>query len=130
MNWYKFAQFKVIDNEGGLDTDLPSGQNYTDIGHDWYYGYEDDFEAGNFNYMWQLVNGAIDIEKETEEIYGHGDVERWYDVPETYSGRYEQSGRLSIVRPQRGASQFRQIPQSVKDLLKQKFPEAKELYVY
>lgn len=121
MNWYKIA-LEVV--EQGEDS------YYTDVGHDWHFGYEDDFEEGRYNYMWALVNGVIDVEMETEYVSGHIDVERW-ETDIRYAGRYASGTKvISITRPQEGISQFRQIPQAVQDLLKQKFPEAEQLYVY
>jgi hypothetical protein len=123
MNWYKIA-LEVVEQ---LDED----SHYTDIGHDWYYGYEDDFEEGRYNYLWALVDGAIDTEKETSEITGHASVRRWWDKKISYVGRYDSGKRVvSIARHQEGVNQFRQIPQTVQDLLKQAFPKADSLYVY
>ncbi len=123
MNWYKQA-LEVID-QGSLGKEQDEDGHYTDIGHDWYYGYEDDFKAGNFNYMWKLINGTIEVEKETEENMDHSTIERWRNVPKSYGGRYDSSRKmLSIIRPQKGSAKFRQIPQAIKDILKQKFTGA------
>lgn len=81
--------------------------------------------------MWALINGTIEVEMETEDTLGHSGVERWMESSYTYGGRYDSGKKvISITRPRNGINQFRQIPQTIVDLLKQKFPEAEELYIY
>ncbi len=133
MNWYKKAQgIEIIEQE---NQDDPRYVDYGGIGHDWYYGYEDDYESGNFNYVWVFIDGEVDVEIETEEIDSHSSVRRWDKLmsrwDSVYSGRYDSSSKaISVTKPSGGVAKYRGVPKSIQYALKQKFPEAKQMYVY
>ena len=132
MNWYKKSQqLEIVDPKG----------HYTDVGHDIYMeepnkvlGVEEDkkYSIDNPNIMWIYNKGSIETKPETNKTETHRDS--WgYDIylDKLYTGRYSPSKKIiTIIPPHVGASQFREIPETIKYLLKQKFPEAEQMYVY
>ena len=137
MNWYKTSQqIEMIEQ---TNRNNPNYVGYEDIGHDWHNeinrvdDVQDDYEGGTSNYIWVFIDGKVDIEEETEDIYAHVLVRRWdeLDFDRFYSGRYSKnSGIASITKPSFGASQFRDVPRSIQYALKQAFPGIKQMYVY
>ncbi len=131
MNWFKKSQLGVVEQ----DRKNPSQRAYTNIGHEIHNKviWMDESAKGAPNYMWAYIDGRIDIEEETEQMNGHGAVERWRGVPwgKVYGGRY--SGRekiITVMKPKGGVSEFRDIPSSLTYLLRQNFPDAEQIYSY
>ncbi len=123
MNWYKIAQQLEID-EG------PKG-GYTSIGHDMHRNLDTDYKGYKPNYMWQWVDGQVEVEEETVEQTGHISIPRWRSGTNTYSGRYDSgTGIISIIKPWNGPAQFRDIPKTIQYQLRVAFPEAIKIAVF
>ena len=127
MNWYKKTQ-QIEINEGRPGS-------YLDYGHDAYKEnqgwYNSEYNPENPNFIWMFVRGEIDVEKETPDTPGHGEVNRWYDIEDTYSGRYSSKDKIiTLVRPSKGPRHFRSIPYSIQFELRRAFPEATQIKVY
>ncbi len=139
MNWYKRAQqLEIVDSK-----DIEGKQkHYTDVAHDIsmeeanrMLGYEDkNYSIDNPNIMWIYNNGNIETKPETNRAKTHRDPLAWGNatyLDRLYTGRYSPSKKIiTIIPPHTGVSQFRDIPENIKYLLKQTFPEANQLYVY
>ena len=131
MNWYKKAQNIIDQREMTTDDQV----FYTQIGHDAYLNHYDVSNdlPNEPNYMWGLINGSIDIEPESGKIRGHGYVDKWSgtDWDKIYKGRYSSDTKtISIAPPRGGVGQFRSIPDVLKSMLRQKFPDIQKMVVF
>ncbi len=130
MNWYKKAQpIEIIDQRGTYDDPSLENKYYTQIGHS-IYNRKNPLEKTNI--MWVLINGNIDTEKVN---FGttHGSVSRWsnVDFEKTYAGRYSPIKKIiTIIPPSEGIRQYRAVPIGISSLLKMKFPDAQQIYVF
>jgi len=119
VNWYKrlikFCQVKYSQKR-----DL----TYMDIGHS-----EDNYLN---DVLWVFYNGNLLIKfiKEAKGSY----VNHWQKFPNIsgwgsiYYGRYEgDTGKLSVQKPIVGVQQFKEIPNFLKQKLRQKFPKITEI---
>ena len=124
MNWYKRAQ--------QLEIDESPKDGYISVGHNIYRGLDTDYEGYKSNYMWQWVDGQVEVEEETNDQTGHASIPRWMSGPATtYSGRYDGgTGIISIIKPYHGPLHFRDIPKTVQYQLRKAFPEATKIAVY
>jgi len=127
MNWYKKSQLEVIDNTDNLN----SREEYRNIAHDLYYRTEK-ARIDTPNYILVYTDGVIEAEPETMDKPSHAYYSQWDDIDysNTFAGRYSPSTKtITIVRPM-GIFQFKNIPTSLKGLLRQKFPEAQKLSIH
>jgi len=124
MNWYKKANLSDIDI---VDTKIQDKKlNYLSIGHEGEMGEEEDI-----NYLWVFYDGRVLVEPEDWDTAVH-DV-AFPDLPlgNLYTGRFESgTGKLSILKPSRGASQFREPHKNVLLELYRTFPTIKQIYKF
>jgi len=125
QSWYKKAQQLEMEEKE------QHGSHYTDYGHDIYFEEPvETYEDYKPNYMWEYVNGEIDIEEETREIASHSEVRRWR-YTKSYSGRYDNGrGVITLVKPYNTIAQHREVPEILQYKLRNAFPEAKKIMVF
>lgn len=122
MNWYKIAQ-KIIES--------PKGENksrdqvtYLDIGHS--FG-----EEKEPNYLWAIIDGSLQVVQENPYNPGHDAEFSHIDPYRQYSGRYDtDKGFLSILKPHNDMAKFRDIPGVILNMLKNRFPNVKEIHIF
>jgi hypothetical protein len=120
MNWYKNAQLSTVDM-----IDDPKN-DYLDIGH---FGELDDEK--DINYLWVFYDGEVISKEEDWENPVHDHAFPDLPLTQLYTGRFEEStGKLSILKPFKGPSQFRDPPESILSKLYQTFPSVKQIYKF
>ena len=122
MNWYKKAQLSNVEMIPYTGDDPDS--SYTDIGH------EGDGIIDN-NYIWVFYDGDILSVKETWETPTHSEIFPNLQLGELYTGRFEEkTDRLSILKPNKGPFQYKEVPEKILSKLYQKFPSVKQIHTF
>ncbi len=140
MNWYKKAQqLEVVDAK-----DLKGkGRHYTGFAHDINYGERnrmlgfdpnENYSIDNPNVLWVYNNGQIETKPETKMNQTHRSKGNWdlnSNLDRLYTGRYSPSENIiTLIPPHEGIGRYRDIPEQLKFLLKQTFPQAVQIYNY
>ncbi len=140
MNWYKKSQqLEVVDTR-----DLKGrGRHYTGIAHDVNYGEQnrllgfdpnENYSIDDPNILWVYNNGQIETRPETQANQTHRSRGNWdlnSNLDRLYTGRYSPSENIiTLIPPHEGMGRYREIPEQLKFLLKQKFPKAVDIYNY
>ncbi len=140
MNWYKKAQqLNVVDTRGLKGRE----RHYTGVAHDINYGEQnrllgfdpnENYSIDDPNILWVYNNGQIETRPETQENQTHRSRGNWdlsSYLDRLYTGRYSPSENIiTLMPPHEGMGRYRDIPEQLKFLLKQKFPKATNIYNY
>lgn len=110
----------------------PSGVSWLHVGH----GYGDvDRKQKPHYYIWVFADRKIEVKGPFRESYidntnlAHSNLWSEGGYEDTYRGRYDANQKIiSVTKPY--AFRFREVPESLVDLLEKKFPEAEHIYVY
>jgi len=136
MNWYKKAQNKDVPIIDPKTLQGRKGEYYSDLGHDVTYDYLETWKDKNYrsedpNIIWLYRNGTIEIMPESKEKQYHRDSFDNFEYNTFYSGRYSPSKKVvTILVPQDGMREFKEIPKQLQYLLKKQFPEAVKMIRY